>query len=71
MDRLDIRRLVATNFGGLQNRTVVLPDDPFVVLHGPNESVSLDNLERGVATLIRILEALDRQEAAASERGDG
>ena len=38
MDRLDIRRLVATNFGGLQNRTVVLPDDPFVVLHGPNES---------------------------------
>ena len=32
-------------------------------IHGPNERISLDNLERGVTTLIRILDALDSQES--------
>lgn len=30
-------------------------------IHGPNERISIENLERGVRTLIRILEALDRR----------
>lgn len=34
-------------------------------VHGPNERISLDNLERGVTTLIRVLEALDAAETAA------
>jgi acetylornithine deacetylase/succinyl-diaminopimelate desuccinylase-like protein len=31
-------------------------------IHGPNERISLDNLERGVHTLVRILEELDAPE---------
>jgi len=31
-------------------------------IHGPDERVSIENLERGVETLIRILEELDRTE---------
>jgi acetylornithine deacetylase/succinyl-diaminopimelate desuccinylase-like protein len=37
------------------------PDDARGI-HGPDERISLENLERGVETLIRILEELDRQE---------
>ena len=31
-------------------------------VHGPDERVSIENLERGVETMIRILEELDRSE---------
>ena len=31
-------------------------------IHGPDERVSIENLERGVETMIRILEELDRQD---------
>jgi acetylornithine deacetylase/succinyl-diaminopimelate desuccinylase-like protein len=31
-------------------------------VHGPNERISVQNLERGVAMLLRILEELDRQD---------
>jgi acetylornithine deacetylase/succinyl-diaminopimelate desuccinylase-like protein len=31
-------------------------------VHGPNERISVRNLERGVAMLLRILEELDRQD---------
>jgi acetylornithine deacetylase/succinyl-diaminopimelate desuccinylase-like protein len=31
-------------------------------VHGPDERISLDNLERGVETLVAILDELDRQE---------
>ncbi len=40
------------------------PDDTRGI-HGPDERISIENLERGVETLIRILEELDRQEEAA------
>lgn len=36
-------------------------------IHGPGERISVDNLERGVTTLVRILEALDRLAATAPE----
>jgi acetylornithine deacetylase/succinyl-diaminopimelate desuccinylase-like protein len=38
-------------------------DEPWGV-HGPDERISIENLERGVTTLIAILEELDRVEAA-------
>lgn len=31
-------------------------------VHGPNERISVENLERGIATLVEIIEELDRQE---------
>jgi len=31
-------------------------------IHGPNERISIQNLERGVATLVEIIEELDRQD---------
>lgn len=31
-------------------------------IHGPNERISLENLERGVTTLIEILDALDQED---------
>lgn len=31
-------------------------------VHGPNERISIENLERGVGTLIEIIEELDRQD---------
>jgi acetylornithine deacetylase/succinyl-diaminopimelate desuccinylase-like protein len=34
-------------------------------IHGPNERISIDNLERGVHTLVRILEELDVPERRA------
>jgi acetylornithine deacetylase/succinyl-diaminopimelate desuccinylase-like protein len=37
-------------------------DEPWGV-HGPDERISIENLERGVTTLIAILEELDRVEA--------
>ena len=40
------------------------PDDTRGV-HGPDERISIENLERGIETMIRILEELDRQESAA------
>jgi len=41
-------------------------------VHGPDERVSVANLERGVATLIAILKELDRVEASETGgRGDG
>jgi acetylornithine deacetylase/succinyl-diaminopimelate desuccinylase-like protein len=42
------------------------PEDRGV--HGPNERISVENLERGVETLIAILEELDRQELAPPVR---
>lgn len=39
-------------------------------IHGPNERISIDNLERGVETLVRILEVLGRPAAAPPEPGD-
>jgi acetylornithine deacetylase/succinyl-diaminopimelate desuccinylase-like protein len=39
-------------------------------VHGPDEHVSLRNLERGIATLIAILQELDRIEAQESEPPD-
>jgi len=44
-------------------------DEPRGV-HGPDERVSIRNLERGVATLIAILEELDRAEARESAESD-
>jgi acetylornithine deacetylase/succinyl-diaminopimelate desuccinylase-like protein len=45
-------------------------------IHGPNEKISIENLRRGVETLVRILETLDRppdpqaaQAAPSSSRG--
>jgi acetylornithine deacetylase/succinyl-diaminopimelate desuccinylase-like protein len=35
-------------------------------IHGPDERISIENLERGVETMIEILEELDRQEEPAS-----
>jgi acetylornithine deacetylase/succinyl-diaminopimelate desuccinylase-like protein len=32
-------------------------------IHGPNERVSLENLELGIRTTVQILEELDRAEA--------
>ena len=40
------------------------PDDTRGV-HGPDERISVENLERGIETMIRILQELDRQEGAA------
>jgi len=40
-------------------------DEPWGV-HGPDERISIENLERGVSTLIAILEELDRIEAAGA-----
>jgi len=37
-----------------------LPPSETRGIHGPNERISLENLRRGVTTLVRILEALDR-----------
>jgi acetylornithine deacetylase/succinyl-diaminopimelate desuccinylase-like protein len=31
-------------------------------IHGPDERISVENLERGVETMIQILEELDRQD---------
>ncbi len=31
-------------------------------VHGPNERISVENLERGIETLVRIVEELDRQD---------
>jgi acetylornithine deacetylase/succinyl-diaminopimelate desuccinylase-like protein len=39
-------------------------------VHGPDERVSIDNLERGIATLIAILQELDRVEAREAEAPD-
>jgi acetylornithine deacetylase/succinyl-diaminopimelate desuccinylase-like protein len=39
--------------------------EPWAV-HGPDERISIENLERGVTTLIAILEELDRVESARS-----
>jgi len=36
-----------------------LPPSETLGIHGPNERISIDNLGRGVTTLVRILEALD------------
>jgi acetylornithine deacetylase/succinyl-diaminopimelate desuccinylase-like protein len=36
-------------------------------VHGPDERISIENLERGVTTLIAILEELDRVEARQSD----
>jgi acetylornithine deacetylase/succinyl-diaminopimelate desuccinylase-like protein len=41
--------------------------EPWAV-HGPDERISIENLERGVTTLIAILEELDRIEAAQPRR---
>ena len=38
------------------------PEDRGV--HGPNERISVENLERGIEILIAILQELDRQELA-------
>lgn len=38
-------------------------------VHGPDEGISIQNLERGVATLIAILEELDRVEAREPNGG--
>jgi acetylornithine deacetylase/succinyl-diaminopimelate desuccinylase-like protein len=38
-----------------------LPPSESRGIHGPNERISIDNLERGVHALLRILEELDRQ----------
>jgi acetylornithine deacetylase/succinyl-diaminopimelate desuccinylase-like protein len=35
-------------------------------IHGPNERISIENLERGVRTLVRILEELDARPARGS-----
>jgi len=37
-----------------------LPPSETRGIHGPNERIAIENLERGVTTLVRILEALDR-----------
>ena len=37
------------------------PDDTRGI-HGPDERISIENLERGIETQIRILEQLDREE---------
>jgi acetylornithine deacetylase/succinyl-diaminopimelate desuccinylase-like protein len=39
-----------------------LPPNEASGIHGPDERISIENLERGVDTLIRILEELDREE---------
>ena len=39
-------------------------------VHGPDERISIENLERGVATLIAILEELDRVEAREANGSD-
>jgi len=36
-----------------------LPPSETRGIHGPNEKISIENLRRGVSTLVRILEALD------------
>jgi acetylornithine deacetylase/succinyl-diaminopimelate desuccinylase-like protein len=38
-------------------------------VHGPNERISVENLERGVATLVEIIEELDRQDPPDVSRG--
>jgi acetylornithine deacetylase/succinyl-diaminopimelate desuccinylase-like protein len=44
-------------------------DEPRGV-HGPDERISIENLERGVATLIAILRELDRVEAREANRSE-
>jgi acetylornithine deacetylase/succinyl-diaminopimelate desuccinylase-like protein len=39
-------------------------------VHGPNERISVENLERGVTTLIAILEELDRREDGSTTEAD-
>lgn len=41
-----------------------LPPSETVGIHGSNERISIDNLERGVRTMVRILEVLGRAEDA-------
>lgn len=40
-------------------------------VHGPDERISIENLERGIETMIRILQELDRQDGAAAGRAAG
>jgi acetylornithine deacetylase/succinyl-diaminopimelate desuccinylase-like protein len=54
------RKLGITAYGFVPR--VHRADEPEGV-HGPDERISIENLERGVATLIAILEELDRVEA--------
>ncbi len=41
-----------------------LPPQESRGIHGPNERISIQNLERGVRALVRILETLGRPSAA-------
>jgi len=59
-DAHHFRELGITAYGFVPREYRV--DEPRGV-HGPDERISIENLERGVATLIAILEELDRVEA--------
>lgn len=43
-----------------------LPANETRGVHGTNERISIENLERGVKTMVRILEGLDRESARAA-----
>jgi acetylornithine deacetylase/succinyl-diaminopimelate desuccinylase-like protein len=43
-----------------------LPPSESRGIHGPNERISIENLERGVRTLLRVLEELDRGSVGAA-----
>ena len=66
-DAHHFRELGITAYGFVPREYRV--DEPRGV-HGPDERISIENLERGVATLIAILEELDRVEAREANGSD-